>query len=179
MWYYHINIGMTVLVHKLKWTIWLPHPTLVTIQWENVAEAIHLTAKGQMDSPTYEIKHITRWRPWQEELRIIVNRWEHWMQSCLSLSFCLSTLSLSGKGSAVLLSRGRKYGSCQGPYDAASAVYTQRQEGRLMARTWRHKKFSQRTLNLTWRVEGRYKNTKPGDLFLTSSFFFIPVVFVR
>lgn len=52
----------------------------------------------------------------------------------------LSLLSGSGKGSAVLLSRGGKYGSCQWPYDAASAVYTQKQTLRLMARTQRHKR---------------------------------------
>lgn len=47
------------------------------------------------------------------------------------------SLSLSGKGSAVLLSRGGKYGSCQGPYDAACAACAWTQREGLMTRTCR------------------------------------------
>lgn len=72
-------------------------------------------AEVQMDIPTYESRHINLT---EEKLH------HHKQMGARCRAVCLSLCSLCGKGSAVLLSGGRKYGSCQGPYDAASAVYT-------------------------------------------------------
>jgi len=77
-------------------------------------------------------------------MHVTANRWENWMLSGLSLS--LSPQS-PGEGSALLLSRGRKYGSCQGPYDAASALCTWRPTTRSMPKTQKHKELIQSTLN--------------------------------
>lgn len=108
-----------------------------------MAEAADSAAKAQMDTNTYEIRHKTltrtmtgRRKKKKKKHCITINRWKLFMRSFLSSSIQLS-LSLSGEGSAVLLSRGRKYGSCQWPYDAACVAYTGTQAEKLMERTWR------------------------------------------
>lgn len=42
----------------------------------------------------------------------------------------MGTLSVSGSVSSVCQAAARKYGCCQGPYDAASAVHTHTPTGR-------------------------------------------------
>lgn len=106
----------------------------------HVAEAANSAAKAQMDTDTYEIRHKTLTRTMTGRRKkkkhcITINRWKLFMRSFLSSSIQLS-LSLSGKGSAVLLSRGSKYGSCQRPYDAACVAYTRTQAEKLRERTW-------------------------------------------
>lgn len=149
------------------WTLGSLHPLVNTYQSfaeRDMAEATHSTAKWQMDINTGRWtdrlmrSNIETWqKPWQEKLHIIVNRWEPWMQSCLSVcvSLCLSSLPSLARVQQFSWAEGESMEAVRG-HMMLPLQFTHRDRERLIARTWRRKEICQTTVNLIQRAEGRH-----------------------